>query len=308
MRVFSSKQKRSVKTSAKDAKARAWMSAVKHVLARFMGAMARGFFVLLLIATPSLLLPGTTLDTKQMVIMVGLFAAMLTVIEYGSVYPSLVEFRYAPPFNRVRFISLFLIVFVLSIIFRGATEPTTLSQFVQAVGVLIGHVIDFPYSPVRLILQLLPETAPDQHVRLMRAAAGLSYLISLVSLAVFLILMRLHGWPNRREAFNVWTNLPTFDPTMGGDVVTRLRRDARFNIALAFFLPFLTPAVAKSASGLFDASMVSSPQTLVWMIAIWAFLPSSLFMRGIAMNRIGDMIDEKRMRGANPVQAGMLPA
>ncbi|MEM9433360.1 MAG: hypothetical protein AAGA12_05510 [Pseudomonadota bacterium] len=308
MKFFPVTPKRSSEGMDKKRGMGIWLDQVKTSLLRFFGAMMRGFFVLLLIATPSLLLPGISLDTKQMVIMIGMFAGLLTVIEYSSVYPSLVEFRYAPPFNRVRFISLFLIVFVLSIIFRGATEETTLTRFVAAIGALIGHVIDFPYSPVRLMILMLPEDANPEHVRLMRAATGLSYLISLVSLAVFLILMRLHGWPNRRKAFNVWTNLPTFDPTMGGDVVTRLRRDARFNIALAFFLPFLTPAVAKSASGLFDASMVGSPQTLVWMIALWAFLPSSLFMRGIAMNRIGDMIDEKRMRGTNPVQAGMLPA
>jgi len=89
---------------------------------------------------------------------------------------------------------------------------------------------------------------------------------------------------------------------MGGDIVARLNRDARINIMLGFFLPFFMPAVA------LDASMVSTPQTLVWMLAVWTFLPASLFMRGIAMNQIADMIDEKRQRGARAVQAGLLAA
>lgn len=278
------------------------------VVSRLTGAVARAMFVVLLISTPSLLLPGVTQDTTQMVVLIGLFAGLITLIEYGSTYPCLIEFRNAPPFNRVRFLSLFVTVFLLSIIFRGLYEPTTLTRFVQAVGHLVGYVIDFPYSPVRLIMLLVPDQTNVEHMNLIRAAVGLSYLVSLLTLAVFLIVLRVLGWPNRTQAFNFWTNLPTFDPTMGADVVTRLNRDARFNIALGFFLPFLAPAVARSASGLFNASMMDSPQTLVWMISIWAFLPASLFMRGIAMNRIADMIDEKRMRGARAVAAGLLPA
>jgi len=127
-----------------------------------------------------------------------------------------------------------------------------------------------------------------------RSAAGLAYLISLISLAVFVIALRPGSWPNRDVAFNVWVNLPTFDPTAGGDVVARLQRDARVNIALGFLLPFLTPAVVKIASSGFEPLTLTSPQTLIWTMTAWAFLPASLFMRGIAMGRIAEMIRDKR--------------
>ena len=275
------------------------------VVSRVVGAFARAFLVVLLMATPSLLLPSVSPDTAQIVMLLGLLAGLITFVEYASTYPSLMEFRNAPPFNRVRFISLFLNVFLLAIVFRGLVEPTTLTRFVSSVGLLVGHVIDFPYSPVRLMILLLPDASNADHVNVMRATAGISYLISLVMLAVFLIVLRLNRWPNRAQQFNFWTNLPTFDPTMGGDVVTRLNRDARVNIALGFMLPFVVPTVARSASGLFDASMMASPQGLIWLIAFWAFLPASLFMRGIAMNRIADMIEEHRTRGARAIRAGM---
>ena len=102
---------------------------------------------------------------KPSVVVVGaggmgaLFGAILTLVEYGSNYPSLVEFRDAPPFNRIRFFSLFITVFLLSVLCLGQFEPTTLTMFVEAVGRLIGHAIDFPYSPVRLVLVSLPESA-----------------------------------------------------------------------------------------------------------------------------------------------------
>lgn len=266
------------------------------MISRIPGAIVRAILVVLLIAMPSLLLPGMTPDSKQIVALVAIFGAALTIFEYASAYPGLVEFRDAPPFNRIRFISLFITVFFLTTIGRGQVEPTTLTQFATAVGGLIGYAIDFPYSPVRLVVLMLPEGTDPQHVNMVRTAAGMSYLISLLSLAFFIMVLKLRNWPSSRGTFNVWINLPTFDPTAGNDVVQRLERDARFNIALGFLLPFLTPAAVKSASVLFGSVTLENPQTLIWTVSAWAFLPASLFMRGIAMGRIAQMIARKRQK------------
>ena len=264
------------------------------MLLRLPGAFIRALLVVWLTATPVLLLPAAGEDATEVVALVALFGALITFVEYASNYPSLIEFRHAPPFNRVRFISLFVTVFLLTIIWRGTYEPTAITEFVTAIGTIIGHAIDFPYSPVRnMVLTLPPDTDP-MLVDSIRTSAGLSYLSSLLSLAVFVILIRLFKWPGRYGTFNVWVNLPTFDPTAGGDVVERLQRDARFNVALGFLLPFVIPAVLKIASETFDPISVQSPQTLIWMMTAWAFLPSSLFLRGIAMGRVAQMIEDKR--------------
>jgi len=264
------------------------------VISRLSGALVRAMLVVLLIATPSLLLPGVSADGKQIVALVAIFGAALTIFEYASTFPGLIEFRDAPPFNRIRFISLFATVFLLTLISRGKVEPTTLTQFVQAVGALIGFAIDFPYSPVRLVVLMLPDNTTVEHVATVRIAAGMSYLISLLTLGIFMIVLRLQGWPSTQGSFNVWVNLPTFDPTAGKDVVQRLERDARFNIALGFLLPFLTPVAVKSAASLFGSVSLENPQTLIWTVSAWAFLPASLFMRGIAMGRVAEMIAAKR--------------
>jgi len=273
-----------------------WVNSMKTVVSQLTGAFTRAILVLVLVATPSMLLPGIDSDSAQVVSLIGIFGAVLIFFEYSSTYPSIVEFRDAPPFNRVRFVSLFLTVFLLSIIFRGQIQPTTLTRFVSATGSVIGQAIDFPYSPVRLVVLMLPENASADSLILIRATAGLSYLISLLTLAVFLILIRLQGWPSRDKTFNVWVNLPTFDPSAGGDVVARLYRDGRLNIILGFLLPFISPMAVKAASKVFDPIMLDSPQTMVWTMVIWSFLPTSLFMRGIAMGRIASMIKEKRKR------------
>ena len=268
----------------------------REVFSRLSGAFVRGILVLVMVVTPSVLLPGANIDSAQVVALIGIFGALLTFFEYSTSYPSLVEFRDAPPFNRVRFASLFITVFLLSVIFRGQIQPTTLTRFVEAVGTVIGQAIDLPYSPVRLVVLMLPEDASVHSLILLRATAGLSYLISLLTLAVFLILLRLQGWPGKDKPFNVWVNLPTFDPSAGGDVVERLYRDGRINIILGFLLPFLSPAAVKAASAVFDPIVLDSPQTMVWTMTAWSFLPASLFMRGIAMGRIASMIEEKRKR------------
>lgn len=265
---------------------------------RVIGALVRANLAVMLVITPSLMLPGIHTETIQIVALAAVFAFALTVFEYASVYPGLVEFREAPPFNRIRFFSLFITVFLLSTVTRGTTDPSTFTEFVSAVGTLIGSAIDIPYSPVRLIVLMLPEDTTAQDIILLRTAAGMAYLISLVSLAIFLIILKATGWPKREGGFNVWVNLPMFDPTAGGDVVERLERDSRFNIALGFLLPFLTPAVVKASAGLFGSISITNDQTMIWTISAWAFLPASLLMRAIAMQRVATLIAAQRARNS----------
>lgn len=266
------------------------------MLARLTGAAMRAVLVSLLIATPALLVPGAAADSSHIVVLIALLAALMTFIEYNSTFPSIVEFRDAPPFNRLRFMALFSTVFLLSVICRGKTDPTLLTGALTSVGTILGNGIDFPFSPVRLVVLMLPEDTSADVVASVRTAAGLSYLVSLIAMTAFLFLVRVLGWPARQPSFNVWINLPLFDPTGGGDVLYRLKRDARVNIALGFLLPFLIPAVVKMAADLVDPLSFGDPQTLIWTMTAWAFLPASMIMRGIAMNRVAEMIEDKRRR------------
>jgi len=275
-------------------------------------AAARGLLVATLIMTPALVLPGLSADSTQIVLLVALLAAVLTFVEYNSVFPSIVEFRDAAPFNRLRFTALLSTVFLLSAILKGITDPTTMTTAFTSIGTIVGNAIDFPYSPVRLVVLMLPPDASYETVLFVRTAAGLAYMISLIAMTAFLILVRIMNWPARSGAFNVWVNLPLFDPTAGGDVLVRLQRDARINIALGFLLPFLVPAVVKLAADLIDPITLQNPQTLIWTISAWAFLPASIIMRGIAMGKIADMIEEKRRRAyaaaEEDVRQGYQPA
>lgn len=254
-------------------------------------ASARALLVAVLVMTPAMLLPGTRIETTQVIVLAAFIAAAMTFMEYHSPAPSLIEFRAAPPYNRTRFFSLAATVFLLTLICRGEVLPTPLSEALRAVGVMVGRALDFPFSPVHLMVLAVGEMADK-----VRPLAGMAHAIALGTVAVFALAVRYLDWPLHAGAFNFWVNLPLYDPTTGGDILVRLRRDAQVNLALGFLLPFLIPAALTSVS--VDAALrsLADPQTMIWMLSIWGFLPASLFMRGIALMRIAALIEEKRRR------------
>lgn len=261
----------------------------------------------LLIVTPSIALPGVGSQAKDAAVVFALVGAALTLFEYGSSHPGLIEFRFAPPFNRIRFATLFVTIILLTLLFRGVITGGLWTSKVLEVGSLIGNAMDFPFSPVRILTHLLTVEGSAENTTVVRAAAGIAYVVSLISLAVFVIILKLVSWPLGRGSFNVWINLPTFDPANSYDVEERLVRDARVNVIFGFTLPFLLPMVAEVSARYYSFADLGNSQTLIWTIALWAFLPASLFMRGIAMGKIARLIQRKRETLHHPSTADYAP-
>ena len=264
------------------------------MVSRLFGAAVRALLVVCLAVMPSLLIPGVAPDDALMVLVVALIAGALTLFEYASESPSLIEFRDAPPYNRLRFFLLFLTVLALTLIMRGEVEPNPFTSLLGALGTLVGQLLDFPYSPVRLVLLMMPAGTSPELLADIRTAAGLCYFTAMLSLGIFYVILRSYRWPSRNRSFNVFVNLPTFDPTAGGDVVEQLYRGARLNLMVGFLLPFVIPACVKVAANVVNPVSLENPQTLIWMMTAWAFLSASLMMRGIAMGRVGQMIEGMR--------------
>ena len=250
----------------------------------------------LLVATPALLLPGTRGDSYEMIALLAILAGALTFAEYNTEFPSFIEFRDAPPLNRLRFVALMTMVVLLTVVALHDVAPSAATTLVTGVGGLVGHLTDFPFSPVHLAVLMLPSDALPHTVASVRIAAGVSYVIAVLTVLAFLFSIRVMGWPTSSGAFNVWVNLPLFDPTTGGDVVKRLQRDGRINMVIGFLAPFVIPAAIKLASDTFEPLAMTDPETRIWLMSAWAFLPASMIMRGMAMSRIAELIEEKRRR------------
>lgn len=278
------------------------------MVSRLPGAIIRAILVMALAVLPSVILPGVSVDSKQMAALVALFVGMMIFFEYNGDAPSLIEFRDAPPFNSCRFGLLFAVVALLSLVERNHVIPGALGGLVAAVGGLFGHMLDFSGSPVRLASLLLEGGRDSDAWPALRAAAGLAYGVGFCGTGLVVALLVRTGWPWRGQAFNVWVNLPTFDPTTGKDVVARLQRDAGVNLLLGFFLPFLIPAVVRFGLGGIGAEALLSPQTLIWTMAAWVFIPASLVLRGVAMLRVAQMVRQKRRASALAFDDGVFAA
>ncbi|MBO6775385.1 MAG: hypothetical protein JJ897_07750, partial [Marinibacterium sp.] len=161
---------------------------------------------------------------------------------------------------------------------------------------VVGTALDFPYSPIRMVVLMLPSDVSPVLVQVVRSGAGISYLIAAVTIGVFFLLVRLSGWPVGNGAFNVWVNLPLFDPTAGRDVVQRLQRDGRVNMVIGALLPFIAPAAITITSNIYPPMNLGNPHVLIWLLTGWAFIPASMVIRGIALFRISELIEEKRRR------------
>lgn len=266
------------------------------MIARITGAALRGILVALVVVIPALYLPSAATTSTEIVVLLAILGFVLTFAEYNSTFPSFIEFRDAPPLNRMRFIALMTMITFLTLICKERVEPSNITALFSGFGLLVAKLADFPYSPVRLVVLMLPAGAASELVYDVRVTAAVAYVIALLTVLAFWFAVRVRGWPTGNGAFNVWINLPLFDPTTGGDVVARLQRDGRINMVLGVLLPFFIPAIVKMASDLFDPISLYSPQTLIWTMSAWAFLPASMIMRGLAMMRIAELIEEKRRR------------
>lgn len=261
---------------------------------RLSGAILRAVLVMTVIVLPAAVVVDVSGDTRQMVTLAAILLGGVTFAEYNATYPSLVEFRDAAPFNRLRFALLISVLAAVTMAFPLLHLPIDVQSGLGLLANKVGTAMDFPFSPARLINNLAQKDAAPPRLELLRNSAGLAYLVSLSWLAIFAVMLRIGGWPSMRKPLNLWINLPMFDPSLGVDVVRRLGRDGRINILLGFILPFVLPALAqvffKNGLDLGNAHAHS----LIWIVTIWAFFPASLIMRGFALLRIAELIEQTR--------------
>lgn len=272
------------------------------------GAAGRAGLVAFVVMLPAILVPHLAPENGQVLLLIAVFAAVVVLAEYASAYPALIEFRFAAPFNRMRFVLLALTVAALSLLQRGAVVEAPLPDLIAQFATACAALVDLPMSPVRLLVAALPTDLALAEALRIRDGAAMAMVLGLATLAGFATAIRLNLWPMGQGPFNVWINLPTFDPTGGSDVVARLQRHARLNVSLGLLMPFLTPGVVMASDLMVHAIDFTAPLNFVWGIALWAFVPTALVMRGLAMARVARMIRANRRRLADGDGAGFAPA
>jgi hypothetical protein len=263
-------------------------------LGQIINAVSRAIMVFMVMVAPSFLLPGASRTGQEISLIIGGLLAVFTVVEYASSHPGLVDFRFAPPYNRFRFFSF--TVVLLSIVFLcRATEglDAFAVQYLDMADQFVA-LLTFPVSPVVLAQELIGSEGDAAFQALIARATALSYGMSLLAVVFFTLFLWLMRWPGQRENFNLWINMPTFDPTLGKDITWRLRRGGLLNVIVGLALPYAVLVIVSRTGGWFDPSALQNYQSLIWGCVIWSVLPLVLFIRGQAMLKIAWLIDRAR--------------
>jgi hypothetical protein len=264
------------------------------LLARLPGALARAILVIIVVAAPALLLPDVSQSALEISLIIGLIAAAFTIFEYASSHPGLIDFRFAPPYNRIRYFTIATLVLLLVFLCRAMSNEDPFSPDVIRLADRAADMLNVPLSPVNIAVDMLGQEGDDAFRLLIERAAALSYTVAFASLAFFAVVLWLFKWPTSRHNFNLWVNLPTFEPSSGRDVERRLRRDGVINLLLGIGLPYLVPALVSKSGGWFDPSVLANYQPLIWGCVAWAFLPASLMIRGAALLKVALLVKRSR--------------
>ena len=263
---------------------------------RLLGAFFRAMLVLVVVAAPAFLLPNVSQAAQEISLIIGGIAGAFTLFEYASSHPGLVDFRFAPPYNRVRFATFAVQVISLVFLCRATSGADPFSPNVLAYADKAVALMNLPLSPVRVAVEMVGEGASEAFQTLLGRAAAISFTVAFASFIFFAITLWLFKWPVGRDNFNLWVNLPTFEPSSGRDVERRLFRDGTANILIGIGLPFIIPVLASRSGGWFDPSVLENYQPLIWGTALWAFMPASLIIRGAALIKVGWLVKRARTR------------
>lgn len=266
-------------------------------ISRLLGALIRAALVVLVVALPAAMLPDASQSALEISLILGVMAGAFILFEYGSAQPGLIDFRFAPPYNRARFLTLATILVALIYLCRATEGTGTFAPgYLAAVDGLVA-ALDFPFSPVRLAPALIVGPGDPALALLVQRAAGLSLTIALAALAFFVLLLWLFRWPQGREKFNLWVNLPTFEPSAGRSVERRLLWRGGLYAVVGLTLPFTLTVLSSRALGWLDPSALGSYRTLVWGMTAWAILPAVFVIRGAALIKIGWLVRRARAYG-----------
>ena len=264
------------------------------MLTRLAGASVRAALVAAMIVLPAIVLPEISHNAADLAILSAAIAAAFVVFEYGFTTPSLIEFRFAAPYNRIRFALLALLLTGIAFAFRGPVEQTATTIAVSSFAVTSASIWEFTGSPLMFFNGMTRELDAEGRLLLSNAAA-LSLSLTVLALIVFSAVIWMFHWPLKARNFNLRVNMPNFDSNVGVETQQILRQSALVNMIIGLSLPFLIPQAALTFMGPLEPISSTNSLLLLWMIAIWCFVPAASILRSIALYKVATLINEMNL-------------
>lgn len=218
---------------------------------------------------------------------IGAIIAAFVLFEYASKSPGFVDFRFAPPYNRFRVSILAALSVGLSLLCRASVNGN--AEILALADKTIVYSVS-PNSPVEFALRKIASFDTSSNEQLLTQVFSAAFTISVVLTLLMSTLLWVFRWPFGRAEFNLWANLPTFMPAEVSLTGRRLRRDGWFNIFLSAGLFYAIPFVFPVIQSRLGPDLFGNLHSLVWVAAIWAFLPAVVFIRGTSLIKIARIL------------------
>ncbi|MBL4751084.1 MAG: hypothetical protein JKX71_10990 [Amylibacter sp.] len=256
---------------------------------RLTGATVRAVIVAILVMLPAFLLTGTTQSAIEFTRILATMGAVFVIYEYGFSSPSVIEFRYAAPYNRVRFLLLLILVLTPTYLISSLLDGHTVNGFLSNAARNGFAFMDFAYSPVAIVANTL---AGDNLVlrEIIGQAIILNAIICLSFSLAFCISVMLNFWQFGGENFNMWLNMPTYKSYNIHSLQSRLINSSFSSLLIACLIPIFGPTLADVV---LSQGTVITPITIIWVIALWTYLPAMFLMRSVALAKVAMSRDDK---------------
>lgn len=252
---------------------------------RLTSAAIRAVCVAMIVILPTLILPGATQSAMEFTRIMATIVAVIVIYEYGFLSPSVIEFRFSSPYNRIRFMMLFAFSFLPAYLISIAIDGIALSGLLKTFAQNGFALMDFPYSPVSIVADRLSVNNIGLRDTIANAIA-INIIIGLASLLAFSFAIFSNLWRFGNEGFNMWHNLPTYKSYDAVSLQQRLRNSAFIGIVIAALIPLFGPTVCDVIISLFASNGMLDVITISWVIAIWTLLPMFYLMRSVALLKL----------------------
>lgn len=262
------------------------------MITRFFGAFVRAIIVAFIIIVPSALVSAGASQAQMFTFTFAILASGVIFVEYLVQSPAVIEFRFASPYNSLRFMILAVMALVVS---QGLTNGI-LNGDSGALPVFAGlferSMLGWP-SPAAHMVDALSLAGTATNASVLRIAS-FAFCIAFFFTIVFGIYIWLGAWPLSKTGFNLWPNMPSFTARAGQKASTKILQVSILSLTLAVTLPYIIPYFVRYGSGPLGINFEDDYLTLYWVLLLWAMIPAMALFRAISLLKLAFLAENIR--------------
>jgi len=262
------------------------------MITRFVGALIRAIVMAFIIIVPSALVSAGASQAQMFTLTFAVLASSVIFVEYIVQAPAVIEFRFASPYNRLRFLMLATMAIVLS---QGLTNAVLSgnSGVLPIIGGLLERMMSGWASPALHMVEALGLSGTSANELVLRIAS-FSICMAFFFTIVFGAYIWLGAWPLSKVGFNLWPNMPSFTARAGQKASTKILQVSILSFTLALTLPYLIPYFVRYGGSNLGINFEDDYLTIYWVLFLWSMMPAMALFRSISLLKLAFLAENIR--------------